>query len=157
MRCTEETLIAAASAIAAPVQWVASPGGSVWVSAITRSTAAAGSGGTRDGRVLSRNNPSTPAAMNRSCQRHTHVLLLPVWRMISTVPKPAAVSSTIRARQTCFCGLLRLATTASRRARSAALASTTTSLRIPQIRTRREPEESLFGCFRQVLSSSTAC
>jgi hypothetical protein len=52
---------------------------------------------------------------------------------------------------------LRLATTASRRARSAALASTTTSLRIPQIRTRREPEESLFGCFRQVLSSSTAC
>src|SRR5580658_1531286 len=32
MRCTEETLTPAASAIAAPVQWVASPGGSVWVS-----------------------------------------------------------------------------------------------------------------------------
>jgi len=51
--------------------------------------------------------------------------------------------STIRARQTCFCGLLRLATTASRRARSAAVALTMIPLRMPQTRTRREPRETL--------------
>ena len=110
--------------------------------------------GTRDGRVLSRSSPSTPACMNRSCQRHTQVLLLTVRRMISTVPRPSAVNRMIVARQTCFCGLLRLAATASRRARSAALASTTTCLRMPQTRTRREPGESSFGFFRQVLSTS---
>ena len=48
----------------------------------------AGSGGTREGQVLSRNSPSTPPAMNRSCQRHTQGLLLPVRGMISTVPRP---------------------------------------------------------------------
>ncbi|ESW78997.1 hypothetical protein X772_28270 [Mesorhizobium sp. LSJC280B00] len=32
---------------------------------------------------------------------------LPVRRMISTVPIPSARNSTISARQTCFCGLLR--------------------------------------------------
>jgi hypothetical protein len=52
--------------------------------------------------------------MNRSCQRHTHVLLLPVRRMISTVPGPAAVNRTIRARHTCLCGLFRSAMIASR-------------------------------------------
>jgi hypothetical protein len=31
-------------------------------------------------------------------------------RMISTMPTPSAVASTIRARQTCFCRLLRLST-----------------------------------------------
>lgn len=46
--------------------------------------------------------------MNRSCQRQTTDLLLPVWRMIADVPSPSAVNSTIRARQTCFCGLFQL-------------------------------------------------
>src|SRR6266704_6327221 len=70
MRCTEDRLIPTALAMAAPVQWVVSPGASVWVSATTRSATAGGSGATRDGRVLSRNSPSTPSCMNRSCQRH---------------------------------------------------------------------------------------
>ena len=58
--------------------------------------------------------------MKRSCQRQTQVLDLPVRRMISTVPTPSAVSSTISARQTCFCGVLRSRTIASRRRRSEA-------------------------------------
>ena len=89
IRCTEERLIPAALAMAAPVQWVVSPGGSVWVSATTRSATAGGSGATRDRRVLSRNNPSTPSCMNRSCRRHRQVLLLPARRMISLVPRPS--------------------------------------------------------------------
>jgi hypothetical protein len=67
MRCTEETLIRTNAAIAAAVQCVVSPGGSLWVSATTRSPIAGGSGGTREGRVLSCNRPSTPACIHRSC------------------------------------------------------------------------------------------
>src|SRR5437762_11041759 len=100
MRCTEETLIRTNPAIAAAVQCVVSPGGSLCVSATTRSPMAGGSGGTREGRVLSCNRPSTPVCMNRSCQRHRQVLLLAVCRMISLVPRPSAVNSTIRARHT---------------------------------------------------------
>ena len=37
-----------------------------------------------------------------SCQRQTQVFDLPVRRMISTVPRPSAVNSTISARQACF-------------------------------------------------------
>src|SRR5271169_743946 len=102
MRCTEETLIRTSAAIAAAVQCVVSPGGSLWVSATMRSPMAGGSGGTREGRVRSCNRPSTPACMNRSCHRHRQVLLLAVCRMISLVPRPSAVNSTIRARHTCF-------------------------------------------------------
>ena len=102
MRCTEETLIRTSPAIAAAVQCVVSPGGSLCVSATTRSPMTGGSGGTREGRVLSCNRPSTPACMNRSCQRHRQVLLLAVCRRISLVPRPSAVNNTIRARHTCF-------------------------------------------------------
>jgi hypothetical protein len=35
-------------------------------------------------------------------QRQTQVLEVPVWRMISAVPTPSALSSTMAARQTCF-------------------------------------------------------
>jgi hypothetical protein len=84
--------------IAAAVQWVASPRGGQAVRSITRVITALSSGGLREGRVLSRNSPSTPTCMKRSCQRQTTDLLLPVCRMISTVPKPSAVSRTIRAR-----------------------------------------------------------
>ena len=84
------------------VQWVVSPGGSASVSPTTRPAIAGGSGATRDGRVLSRNSPSTTSCMKRSCQRHRQVLLLPLRRMISLVPSPSAVNRTIRARHTCF-------------------------------------------------------
>jgi len=45
-----------------------------------------------------------------------HEALLPVPDAILAVPTPAAVNRMIRARQTCFCGLFRSATIASRRA-----------------------------------------
>jgi hypothetical protein len=102
MRCTEDTLMPAAAAMAAPVQWVASCDGSVAVSVTTRSMTSWRSGATREGRVLSRSSPSTPSSANRSCQRQTQFFDLPVRRMTSTVPRPAAESSTISARQTCF-------------------------------------------------------
>ena len=59
------------------------------MSAITRSVTCGPKGGMREGRVLSRKSPLVPSCMNRACQRHTQVLLLPVRRMISTVPRPA--------------------------------------------------------------------
>jgi hypothetical protein len=73
MRCTDETLMPTALAMAAAVQWVASCGGSVAVSATTRSMIAWPSGATREGRVLSRSRPSTPSSAKRSCQRQTQV------------------------------------------------------------------------------------
>ena len=125
-------LIPTTLAIAAAVQCVVSPGGSVEVNSTTRLTMAPGNGGMREGRVLSRKSPPTPSCMNRSCQRQTQGLLLPVRRMISAVPRPSPVSRMIRARQTCFCGLLRSATTASRRVRSAELTFTWIPFRIPR-------------------------
>src|SRR5262245_10226805 len=103
--------------------------GSPRVNATVRSHTLADNGGMREGRVLSRTRPATPARMNRSCQRHTVTLLVPVRRMISLVPTPSPVSNTICARQTCFCGLFRSTTIASRRALSAALISRVTPLR----------------------------
>ncbi len=119
IRSTELGLIPTVSAMAAAVQWVASCGGLVVVSSTTRSITACGSGGMREGRVLSRRSPSTPSAMNRSCQRQTHGLDTPTRRMIAFVPSPSAVARMIFARQTHFCGLFRSAATASKRARSA--------------------------------------
>src|SRR6516165_10833276 len=129
MRCTELTLTPTALAIIAAVQWVVSPGGSPRVNATVRSCTLVGSGGMREGRVLSRSRPAIPARMNRSCQRHTVTLLVPVRRMISLVPTPSAVSSTIRARHTCFCGLFRSLTSASSCHLSAALTPTVMPLR----------------------------
>jgi len=68
------------------------------VSATTRSTVSAGSGGMREGRVLSRVNPSIPSYMKRSCQRQTTVLPLPTARVMAVVPSPSDVRTTIRAR-----------------------------------------------------------
>jgi len=78
------------------VQWVGSPGGSASVRATIAATTSAASGGMRDGRVLSRKRPSTPACMKRSCQRQTTDLLLPVCCMTAAVPRPSAVNNTIR-------------------------------------------------------------
>src|SRR6266446_6797862 len=76
MRRTEDGLIPTPLAIAGALQWVASWGGAWLVSAMTRSTVSAGSGGTREGRVLSRVNPATPSSMKRSCQPPDHGLAL---------------------------------------------------------------------------------
>jgi hypothetical protein len=114
MRCTLRWLTPAALAMARPVQCVASPSGSAKVISTTRSIVAAGSGGTREGRVASCSKPSTPSAMNRACQRQIVGLALPVCRWIAIVPTPSALNSTIRARHTCFCGLFLDPITASK-------------------------------------------
>ena len=89
------------------------------VNATTRSATNGSSFGIREGGVLSRRSPSTPSAANRSCQRQTQVLDLPVSRMIAFVPTPSALSKTICARQTCFCGALRSLITERSRSMSA--------------------------------------
>ena len=122
-RTDAESLIPTALAIASAVQWVVSPGGGSIVSATTRSAISGASGGLRDGRVLSR-SPSTASCIKRSCQRQTAVLATPASRMISAVPQPSLVSNTIRARQACFCGLLRSTAMAASRSRSAGETST---------------------------------
>ena len=62
IRCTVRNESPLALAIARPVQWVASPGGSAQVSATTRRTLFSGIGALPGLRVLSRNSPSTPAS-----------------------------------------------------------------------------------------------
>src|SRR5882757_5732783 len=79
----------------AAVQWVVSVGGSANVSATTRSATSGPNRGIREGRVLSRKRPSMPSSMNRCCQRQTQVLEVPVRRMISLVPTPSALRSTM--------------------------------------------------------------
>src|SRR6267143_4691210 len=153
MRRTEDGLIPTVLAIAGALQWVASWGGAWLVSAMTRSTVSAGSGGTREGRVLSRFNPATPSCMKRSCQRQTTVLSLPTASVMALVPLPSAVSRTIRARQTCFCGLLRSRAIASNHTRSADVTAMVIPLRIVHTRTKPRPGEYSLGVFCQVLST----
>ena len=86
----------------------------------------------RDRRVLSRNKAATPPARKRSCHRQTEVLLVPVRRVSSMVPQPSAVSSTICARHTCFCGLFRSVTMDVRAWRSVSARSILIDLRIRQ-------------------------
>jgi hypothetical protein len=91
--------------MARALQCVASAGRSVVVLVTTYRTVTSGSGFLPGGRVLSRSKPSTPASANRACQRYTVGFDCPVRSMISMVPTPSAVSTTIRARRTCFCGV----------------------------------------------------
>lgn len=97
-----------ASAIVVRLQCVALGGVSCTVFAITFNRTSLGSGGTREGRVLSRLSPGTPSSRYRYCQRQTVGFDMPVRRMISTVPRPSAVASTISARQKSLRGVLRL-------------------------------------------------
>ena len=94
------------------------------------------------------------AAADDLAFQNTAVLLTPAVRMISTVPRPSAVASTIWARQTCFCELLRSSTIARRRLRSVGLRWTVTPLRIPQTRMADRPWESQQGLKRQHQSTS---
>src|SRR5258708_1465238 len=117
--CVRGRLSGARSARGAALQGVAGGGGRANVRGPMRLAIAGLSGGVRDRRVLSRQRPAAPSSRKRCCQRQITVLALPVACMISAVPRPLAVRSTIFARQTCFCGLLRLATTASSLLRAA--------------------------------------
>jgi putative transposase len=80
----------------------------------------------RSRRVAGRPGPVAQQAVHAFGQRQTVVFAVPVAAMIAFVPKPSALSRTIRERQTCFCGALR----------SAAMAS---SLRRPLANLRRIP------------------
>src|SRR5215472_6762525 len=154
MRRTEDGLIPTVLAIAGALQCVASCGGAWLVSATTRSTVSAGSGGMREGRVLSRVNPSIPSCMKRSCQRQTTVLPLPTARVMALGPAPSAVRTMIRARQTRFCGLLRLPMIVSSRTRSSAVTVMEIPLRITDTRTKPNLQKPTFGLFCLVLSTN---
>ena len=103
---------------------------------------ASATGALPGGRVLSRRRPATPCSMNRACQRQTVVFDVPVAAMTAFVPTPSALSSTIRARQTCFCGVFRSETRASSRWRSASPRVMNIPVRMPQRRTRGTQWES---------------
>ena len=113
------------------VQCVVSPGGSASVRSTSAATAASDTGALPGFLVLSRKSPSTPASMKRCCQRQADGFETPARRMISAVPHPSAEARIIAARQTCFCRLLRSATTAANRSRSAALTSKLIPSRMP--------------------------
>jgi len=108
MRPTLDGEMPMASAISARLQWVALGGVSCTVFAITFSFVSKGNGGTLEGRVLSRFRPATPSSRYRACQRQTVGFDVRARRMISKVPCPSAVASTISARQTSLRGVLRL-------------------------------------------------
>jgi hypothetical protein len=81
-------------------------GVSFTVFAITLRRVSRGSGGTREGRVLSRFRPSTPSSRYRACQRQTVGFDVLARRMISLVPQWSADANMIPARQTTFRGVL---------------------------------------------------
>ncbi len=89
--------------------------------------------------------PSNPSSANRSCQRQTQVFDVPVRRMISFVPTPSAVKSTIWPRHTCFCGALRSLIKAKSRSRSFAETVNDIPVRIHQTRILRVRRESVIG------------
>jgi len=72
---------------------------------------------------------------------------------MAVVPSPSDVRTTIRARQTCFCGLLRLRMIVSSRTRSSAVTVMEIPLRITDTRTKPNLQKLLFGLFCQVLST----
>src|SRR6516162_780136 len=88
MRCTEPSERPLTLAIARPVQWVASCGGSVQVSATTRAVVSAAIGALPGLRVLSRSRPSTPLSAKRCCPRHTVGRLTPML-CATRCPEPA--------------------------------------------------------------------
>jgi len=97
-----------ASAISARLQWVALGGVSCTVLAMTSRFVSKGNSGTLEGRVLSRFRPAAPSSRYRACQRQTVGFDVRARRMISKVPCPSAVASTISARQTSLRAVLRL-------------------------------------------------
>jgi len=145
MPCTVETARPAALAIARAVQCVASCGGGFSVIETTFAARSSGTGGLPGGRVLSRSRPSTPSAMNRSCQRQTVVFAVPVAAMMAFVPTPSAVGSTIRQRQTCFCDVLWSVAMDSRRRRSASSIVMVILVRMLPTRMRKAERESPLG------------
>jgi hypothetical protein len=103
---------------------------------------------------LNAERPSRKAALGVWI-RQTAVLETPASRMIDAVPAPFAVNKTIRQRQTCFWGELRLTTMASSRRSSEAVTVMDIPVRMRQIRTNNQNGESQIGLARQARSTST--
>lgn len=80
-----------------------------------------GSGLTRNGRVASFSSPSTRPATKRRRQRRTVSRLLLTAAAIASAVSLSLASSTIRALQTTFCGVLLSRTSRSNRSRSTVL------------------------------------
>ena len=116
MRCTVRRDRRLAFAIARPVQCVAAPGGSLQVKATTRRTTASGVGALPGFLVLSRSNPSTPSSAKRCCQRHTAGRVAPLRWATWRTGRRSAEPRMMRARWACFCGRLRSAMIAAKRA-----------------------------------------
>jgi len=112
MRPTLEGDMLTASAIIARLRCAALGGVSCTVFARIFRRFSRGSGGTREGRVLSRLSPGTPSSRWRSCQRKTVGFDMPVRRMIRAVPSPSAVANTMPARHASLRVVLRLASKA---------------------------------------------
>jgi hypothetical protein len=72
---------------------------------------------------------------------------LPTARMIAIVPRPSALNRTIRARHTCFYGLLRSPTIDCKRPRSAGVTSMLIPLRMSQNRTADAAGQQQYGLF----------
>jgi len=92
--------------------------------------------------------------MNRSYQRQTQVAGLPVADMIALVPVPSADKSTIRARQTCFCGEDGAKMIAARRRRSLGDTINPIPVRTSLNRKSGNTTESKFGLLRSGQSTS---
>ncbi len=90
----------------------------------------------------------------RSCQRQTQVLDLAVADMIAAVPRPSALSRTMRHRQTCFCGEEGCEITASSRVRSLAETVKNIPVRIPLNRIGQSKWESQIGLLCSAHSTS---
>ena len=102
IRCTDRKEIPVVLAMARPVQWVASPGGSAQVKATTRRTVASAKGALPGLRLASRKSPSTPASAKRRCQRQTAGRPTPArLATAATLSRPTECRM-IRARATCF-------------------------------------------------------
>jgi hypothetical protein len=127
VRCTVCSARPTVLAIARPVQWVISPGGSPQVNASTLLTVSIAIGFLPGARVLSRSRPATPASAYRRCQRHTAGRLTPARPATCSTGRRSAESRTMRARCTCFTGRVRSPMIASKRTRSSSLTTTQSS------------------------------
>jgi hypothetical protein len=94
-------------------------------------------------------NDTAALTMKGSAVIDAGAAYMPVCRWIAIVPTPSALSSTIRARHTCFCGLFPDPITASSRSRSPGPSRTSTPLLIQPDSRIRKPA----GIIRQRPSS----
>ena len=107
-------------AIARPVHWVASPGGSAQIGLTTRRTIASPKGALPGLRVASRSSPAIRASAKRRCQRQTAGRPTPARRATAATFSRSAEPQKDPSPRHVLLGAVAIATIASRRARSSA-------------------------------------